>query len=323
MMLSIIIPVYNVEKYIEKCLQSILGEIAKTEDVEILLIDDGSTDRSREKYSRFTDEKLKIYIQCNKGVSAARNYGLAQSSGKWILFVDADDFLVPGWYGIMKEYFSKNVDLIIFNRNIPDIINRIELLYNLFDIKQDVKFLAGVWSKLYRRRTLSTQNRCFVRELINGEDMLFNADIIINTDKIVFCRESIYCFRVNGVSSTKRFDAKIIESDRIFHEILGRILEETKFEEEEKSYIREGCLKNAVFALTQRFSYINSYKEARKYFALFSEKPYSDIYVNGVESRKDFIILCIRKGYYWFAYLLCNMQKRLKYRRQKEYITMI
>lgn len=323
MMLSIIIPVYNAEKYIATCLQSIFEEIPQTEEIEILLIDDGSTDRTKEKYGQFADERLKVYSQCNQGVSAARNYGIEKASGTWILFVDVDDFLVSGWYEIIKKFFLESADIIIFNQGISDQISKAELLYNLFGIKQDIKFLAGVYSKLYRRSALVISNRTFNKKLINGEDMIFNTEILLNTDKIVFCRESIYYVRVNVASSTKHFDLRIIESDKDFHEVLEQILKESNLEEKKQQYIRQACLKNAVFILTQRFSYIDSYKVARKYFGIFSEYPYSDVYISRVENKKDFIILCVKRRYYRLAYIMCHVQRKIKYCHKREYVNKI
>ena len=90
---SIIVPIYNKEKYLEKCLDSILGQTYR--DLEIILVDDGSTDNSLAICQRYAekDPRIKIYHKPNGGVSSARNLGLEKSTGKYISFVDPDDFI--------------------------------------------------------------------------------------------------------------------------------------------------------------------------------------------------------------------------------------
>lgn len=107
-LISIIVPVYNVENYIDKCLQSILNQ--SYENLEVLLIDDGSVDHSGEicdDYARI-DKRIRVFHQINKGVSSARNKGLELSAGKYIVFIDADDYVKPDYleilYGDMEEY---------------------------------------------------------------------------------------------------------------------------------------------------------------------------------------------------------------------------
>ena len=96
-MLSIIVPVYNVEPYLRKCLDSIVNQTYR--DLEILVIDDGSTDGSGkicDEYKR--DERVKVFHMKNRGLSCARNLGLDEAQGEWIGFVDSDDWIEPDMY---------------------------------------------------------------------------------------------------------------------------------------------------------------------------------------------------------------------------------
>ena len=87
--LSLIIPIYNKEKYIDKCLESILCQ--SFQDFELLVVDDGSTDRSVEKIKAFDDNRIHLFCRSNSGVSCARNYGILNARGEYIVFIDSDD----------------------------------------------------------------------------------------------------------------------------------------------------------------------------------------------------------------------------------------
>ena len=112
-MISVIIPVYNGERYLGRCLDSVLGSACR--DFEVIVVDDGSTDGSRQLALAYTkrDERVKVIFQAeNQGVSAARNRGIEASSGEWIVFVDADDQISPDFLGLIAE---EDADLLLFD----------------------------------------------------------------------------------------------------------------------------------------------------------------------------------------------------------------
>ena len=115
-MISIIIPIYNVEKYLEKCLDSILNQTYK--NLEIILIDDGSTDNSPNICNSYCekDKRIKIIHKNNEGVSSARNKGIELSKGKYIVFIDSDDYVSNEHIEVLYDcIISNNVDLVISN----------------------------------------------------------------------------------------------------------------------------------------------------------------------------------------------------------------
>lgn len=107
MKLSVIIPLYNVEAYIERCLQAILRQESYDFDWEIILVDDGSKDATKSKVAPYLGDKIKYYFQENRGAGAARNYGLEKAGGSHIWFVDADDFIEPGVFSKIQTVLSK------------------------------------------------------------------------------------------------------------------------------------------------------------------------------------------------------------------------
>lgn len=113
--LSVIIPVYNAEKTLKKCMESVLKQ--KDEDLEIVLINDGSIDASDKMIQEYKEKNPKIisyYRKKNTGVADTRNYGIKKAKGRYILFLDADDYLDIHLYGLVKQYMEKDIDLIKF-----------------------------------------------------------------------------------------------------------------------------------------------------------------------------------------------------------------
>lgn len=110
--ISIIIPVYNAEKTLSRCVNSILNQTFQ--DWELLLIDDGSTDRSGELCDEYAskDQRIKVFHKTNGGVSSARNIGLDYAKGEWITFIDSDDYIYDNIFDLIPSY---NEDLLIFN----------------------------------------------------------------------------------------------------------------------------------------------------------------------------------------------------------------
>ena len=99
-MISVIVPVYNVELYLRKCLNSVVNQTYR--DLEILIIDDGSTDGSGEICDEYRkDERVRVFHTDNRGLSCARNLGLDNATGEWIGFVDSDDWIEPDMYEVL------------------------------------------------------------------------------------------------------------------------------------------------------------------------------------------------------------------------------
>ena len=185
--LSLIVPVYNVEKYIEACLNSVFRQIPKY-GVEIILVDDGSPDRSidlvRNKFSRWIDDGTLILLeQSNKGPGSARNLGVEKARGEYIGFIDSDDVLLDGYFDELIDRLKLGVaDVIEFgfirfmDKSIPDIADfkplyRFRGLHKLANVRSQV-FSAGCWFPSLR----VFRKRCFARfrfpEIVHYEDMM-------------------------------------------------------------------------------------------------------------------------------------------------------
>lgn len=187
--ISVIVPVYNVEKYLSRCIESILAQTFT--DFELLLIDDGSKDASGKICDEFakTDARIKVFHTENRGVSTARNLGIKEASADWICFVDSDDWVEETFLSdLYGDGFSQD-ECIVFQRAIIEYEsfpekNRISFpyypditLHAPFDEKQIIKYKiledVFVWAKIFNKNIIRTHDIRFCENLSIGEDVAF------------------------------------------------------------------------------------------------------------------------------------------------------
>lgn len=215
-LISVIIPVFNVEKYINKCLDSIIMQTYR--NLEIILIDDGSPDNCGKICDTYekNDCRFKVIHIENSGVSAARNIGIENSKGKWISFIDSDDWIEKDYFKNMyTTAVEEKADVVLcgYNRVSPDGIEKInshgenesfnsqEYLINTLNPQTGFGFCH---MKLIKRECLGRIK--FEEKLQVGEDALFNIMISKNIKKSVFLKKALYNYRINSNSVVKRYD---------------------------------------------------------------------------------------------------------------------
>lgn len=173
-LISIILPIYNAEKYIERALKSLINQSYK--NIEILCIDDGSKDNSYNIIKEFKDERIKLFRQENSGPAKARNVGLSNSKGEYIMFCDADDWYEPNMCELMLETIIKqNVDFVICGCNIVDTYNtsiRSKEEFNYFKLKFNGYCNIGIyeflmlnsmlWNKIFKKKIIDEYNIKFI-----------------------------------------------------------------------------------------------------------------------------------------------------------------
>lgn len=195
-LISVIVPCYNVSNYIEKCIDSILNNTYKK--LEIILINDGSTDDTGFKIDQFqrVDSRIIVIHQENKGLSAARNLGIQTATGEYIAFVDSDDWIAPNYLECMSNAIEANYDLVATSYNrvfqnttmprdllIADKVKSTKLKRRIIGLlDEEVKdpsqadSLVTIWGKLYKSNLIKNNNLSFVdvKEVGTAEDLLFN-----------------------------------------------------------------------------------------------------------------------------------------------------
>lgn len=227
-MLSIIVPAYNAEKTITRCIQSILEQSAR--DFELLLIDDGSTDSTGEICDRFakTDNRVKVFHKTNGGVSSARNLGLDKARGEWITFVDSDDWIVPGALDIdcskieedliICSYYVKSHGKMQMNAMDQCIINDRWQLKTFYDRYLICTILRSPWSKFFRKEKV--QNIRFDSEIRVGEDTLFMLDYLRQISSCFISDRPFYVYNVSAESLFSKYKLTVGESiyamDRLY-----------------------------------------------------------------------------------------------------------
>lgn len=223
-MISVIVPVYNVEKYLERCVKSIAAQTYK--DLEILLIDDGSTDKSGKMCDDFqqTDSRIKAFHKQNGGLSDARNYGIEHSAGEFISFVDSDDYIDEKMLETLHRLITENdADLAVCSA--MDVFEGKEVTqvkeikeFNLNKVESYKYMLRGdgipsACNKLYKRQTVGNV-RFPVGKLY--EDGFFTPQILKRVEKTaVTSKPMYYYFRRADSITTKPFrkgDLDVIEA---------------------------------------------------------------------------------------------------------------
>ena len=199
MKISVIIPVYNGEKYLAQCLENILYQTYKK--LEIIVVNDGSTDKSAEIAEKYP---VKIIHQKNSGVSAARNTGISCATGDYIHFMDADDLINLDFYGKMiASALATDADMVcceMIHERLPDRsfrFNEKTLISNVEDKMQmtNVREQGYCWRYLFKTDFLKTVGLLFEPELRCLEDLLFSFQAVFFSNKITFCPQAIYYYK--------------------------------------------------------------------------------------------------------------------------------
>ena len=235
--LSIIVPVYGVEKDIDKCLNSLVKQSLK--EIEVIVVNDGTKDNSQkivDKYVKKYPDKIKSYIKENGGQGSARNYGLKKASGEYIGYVDSDDFVekdmykklynkakennydivVCGNYNVSEDYQNKNIDAFINNYNTD--------LENIFFGKM------AVWNKIYKRDIL-IKNKLEFKEKVWYEDLAFTLKAIMNSNTFAFIDEPLYDYLIREGSTMNNSNVqRNLEILDAFNDILSYIQHNKKEE---------------------------------------------------------------------------------------------
>lgn len=211
---SVIIPVYNVEKYLERCLDSVLAQTFQ--DFEVICVNDGSTDNSLEILQQYVqkDERVKILNQENKGLSEARNVALDVAIGEFIAFADSDDFYVPNFLELLLKS-QKDTGVDIVGCDFQKIYKTTDILTSVFGVHPKVyqdalKVLLhkdnfihfNVWNKLYKREVIGDMR--FVPH-IYYEDWVFNCCVFEKAKGFAWIKEKLYAYRISN-SSIMRSD---------------------------------------------------------------------------------------------------------------------
>lgn len=292
-LISIIVPVFNAEKHLDKCIKSLINQTY--EKIEIILIDDGSTDKSLDVCLSYKQKDSRIYYfhQENQGVSAARNRGIKEASGDYIAFVDADDWIDLSICEIFAEanalhdydlfcysakYYKKR-KIITSHLYANDIdfltpIQKKELQRKVFtphapDFSYNVnsRFAGSVCGKFYKRKILLDYNLLFSKETTISEDCLFNTYALDRFERIGYTKKSFYHYIQQEDSAQNRYRPN---SDKYFSFVIKQIQKWLKTTNKDQQFIDSantlfvhylfGILKEDLFHKNNQLAWINRKK---------------------------------------------------------------
>lgn len=322
-LISIIIPIYNMEKLLPRCLDSILRQTYTT--LEIILVNDGSQDSSADICNEYAqkDSRFKVIHKQNAGVSAARNSALDIASGEYISFVDSDDWLEDNMYQILIANINQETtDIIRFNAyKEKNILNKTHLKgnYEGENMVDNVilpmigaeklfgMFLMGVpWTYLFRRNIIEQNNIRFNINLRRSEDRLFCITTMLHADKITFIDDVLYHYETLGESLSNRYDPIRWEQELLFLDELKK--EYTKVLPPEKAQEANNRIKtdyllraivsiNNIFFSNNNNSFTNKYKRTKQ---IVSDKHVRES-VKGLKKEKtnlkESILFCCIKNH--------------------------
>jgi glycosyltransferase involved in cell wall biosynthesis len=285
-LISIIVPVYNVEQYLDKCIQSIVQQSYK--NLEILLIDDGSTDNSSYICDSWAekDKRIKVFHLKNSGVSHARNTGLAVASGAYIGFVDADDWIDVDMYQSMIRYmkrFHSDIHVggfivdyphkqeIILKQGKVCCLSAEEAMKEMISLKSRPLFRGHLIDKLYRHEIL--RDIRLDEDLKLSEDTLFFWQALQSTSCISYAPQFSYHYRMRDDSATHK---KMRKEDGTYLDAIVQIRDSAQSLDYSISHMAEmfylaqtiAVLKSILISDAEGFDkvFYNGQRELRKYF---------------------------------------------------------
>ena len=244
--ISIIVPIYNAEKYLNKCIDSILNQTKK--ELEIILVNDGSTDNTESIIKTYQDKRIKYFKNTNHGIGYTRNFGIDKSTSKYIMFLDSDDYLEKNaCEELFKKAENNKLDIVIsdFYKVVDKNLEEIKLPSfedaTLKDNPDIITEYLNPWAKLYSSKLIKDNKIKFVEDL-KYEDAPFVIEALDKANKIGKVNKPLNYYVIHGNSETTVRDRRCFD----ILKIVDKIREYTK----DKDYLKEKIDKLTVRILT-------------------------------------------------------------------------
>lgn len=214
--ISIIVPIYNAEKYLNKCLDSLINQTKK--ELEFILVNDGSTDNTETIIKTYKDERIKYYKNKNQGIGKTRNFGIEKSTGKYLMFLDSDDYLSEDACEKLYEKAQKEkLDLVVFDfyRVANNELNKVSINnFKPSSLKTNPNLLLeinlGPCNKLYKSE-LIIKNKTKFQEKLKYEDTTFVVETINNAKKIGKLNDYLHYYVIHSQSETTVRDERVFD----------------------------------------------------------------------------------------------------------------
>lgn len=305
-LVSVIVPVYNVEKYLDRCIESLLNQTYC--NLDIILVDDGSKDNSGKKCDNWEkkDNRISVIHQENGGLASARNTGLCHAKGQYICFVDSDDWVHVEYVEKQYKALIKNqADIVICSHSIEFINDNISQPITFqkeecFDknnmakgiyLLEEVDVFNTVWNKMYSKQIID--NLQFELNSEPGEDLLFNVKCFLKVNKIIVLPDILYFYmRQDELTLTSSYKKGLFELSQKFNNVQKELYENYNmidteyFSTYKKAYIYRifTCIpnmyrKNSDMTLQERISVFYKMKEDKELLLYLNEQIIDNIHV--------------------------------------------
>lgn len=327
---SIIVPVYNTQKYLDRCVESLVNQTLK--DIEIILVDDGSPDQCPQMCEEWAkkDSRIKVIHKKNGGLGFARNSGLEEAAGEYVAFVDSDDFLLLDTYDTLyAEAKRGEYDVVYFGNTyhsadgkkenhavLDEICNgRSEIdgyiarmLYeDAADASCDNHVVSSACMEIYRHQIIRENHLLFESErIVLSEDILFNIDFLVHCDRLRCYPKAFYQYCCNGNSVTQTFKPQKIDSSIRLYDALCRRLDCCGLSNL-KPKAMLNFLESSVFMLKSVFGSVNSFKEKKNLcLKIFDydgwDKIYEELKPVKIAYPKRILLYIIKYRMFWLCY---------------------
>ena len=326
---SVIIPVYNVEKYIDRCLKSIISQ--NYDDLEIIVVDNGSTDSSGSICDTYANEysNISVYHIENHGVGSARNFGLSKARGEFIYFVDSDDYLVGNLFADFADKLVSDLDLVVFsyyNSFEEDLTEKSRTekslpfkgsydkdgFINIFKELFLSDMLYTVWNKIYRREFLLENNLSFEQYEL-GEDVRFNLDVYRNVNKIYLSQDSYYVYVIgrNG-SAMSGYNPKRLQYQLQELKLVDNLLEDWHLDNSNlDNNVKARILMSNIYNITKQKLPVN--KKVKLVKEICKKQDIADFIKNDSSVLNPLIKLLLKCRMYVVLIYLKKMQMVLQH----------
>lgn len=310
-MISVIVPVYNVEKYLDNCVESIVNQTYK--DLEIILVDDGSPDNCPVMCDEWAkkDDRIKVIHKENGGVSSARNIGLDNVTGEYIGFVDSDDYLKSNMYELLIENLTAtNSDISVCSTFLVDENNNIKA-DNIFESQvlnqeEAVKFLSykmnnSLWNKLFKKDMFKGCR--FDEGHTFGEDHLILLQVLKNVNRVSFISDSLYYYVQRSNSTTgskfsKRSFDQVYMKDALYNYVKENYLYVSEYYRKLSFTARENMCRKIILSNSDE-EFAKELDEYKKYM----KKEFSIVKSNlSKRETLEYKMICYFKPMYKFVF---------------------
>lgn len=320
-MVSVIVPVYNSEKWIERCILSILEQTYR--DLELLLIDDGSADSSRKIIDGYSgrDSRVRVVKNTNHGPGYSRNIGIELAGGEYVVFVDSDDFIKKNYLEtLIQAVNGDKLDLVISAYQEVEEIEGKPVIQNMHrlskkvissltgDIEADFykirDYVNSPCLKLFRTSILKEFSVRFPEDMISGEDLVFNLRYFNHIRRYRYIPYSGYYYRKNEASITHRVTLERFESMlKAFHEL------ET-YANANNVLWADRIIAEDVYRIVQQYTEMDENDSLGRYLYLADRLEEKRTFARLDNPKKTVILLLYKLHFLWIYYYVARFRRR-------------